>query len=135
MMRVFLDANVLFTAAHNPDGKAAFIIELGAEGYLQLFTSDAAYEEAKRNLEVKFPDCLPLLNKLITQITLFMADRAALYPEGLPEKDSVIFQAAVACQATHFLTGDLRHFGPFMNKPNQTMSIIIQTVSEFIASL
>ena len=134
-MRVFLDANVLFTAAHNPDGKAAFIIELGAEGYLQLFTSDAAYEEAKRNLEVKFPDCLPLLNKPITHITLFMADRAAPYPEGLPEKDSVIFQAAVACQATHFLTGDLRHFGPFMNKPNQIMSIIIQTVSEFIASL
>ena len=29
-MRVFLDANVLFTALHNPNGKAALVIELGA---------------------------------------------------------------------------------------------------------
>jgi len=32
-MRVFLDANVLFTAAHNPRGRAAFVIELGAAGH------------------------------------------------------------------------------------------------------
>ena len=29
-MRVFLDANVLFTAAHNPKGKAVLLITLGA---------------------------------------------------------------------------------------------------------
>ena len=29
-MRLFLDANVLFTDAHNPKGKAALAIELGA---------------------------------------------------------------------------------------------------------
>ena len=29
-MRVFLDANVLFTAAHNPRGKAALVITLGS---------------------------------------------------------------------------------------------------------
>lgn len=28
-MRVFLDANVLFTAAHNPEGKAALLISMG----------------------------------------------------------------------------------------------------------
>lgn len=28
-MRPFLNANVLFTAAHNPNGKAAVTIELG----------------------------------------------------------------------------------------------------------
>jgi hypothetical protein len=29
--RLFLDSNVLFTAAHNPKGKAAFLFELGVE--------------------------------------------------------------------------------------------------------
>lgn len=135
MMRVFLDANVLFTAAHNSEGKAAFIIELGFQGYVSLFTSDVAYEEAKRNLEVKFPHCIPRLKEFITGITFFMADRTAFYPAELPKKDSIIFQAAVACNATHFLTGDFRHFGPFMNRPEFTNSIIIQTASDFLSSL
>jgi uncharacterized protein len=30
--RLFLDANVLFTAAHNPQGKAALLISLGQHG-------------------------------------------------------------------------------------------------------
>jgi len=30
---LFLDANVLFTAAHNPSGKAALVLELGTLGY------------------------------------------------------------------------------------------------------
>jgi len=134
-MRVFLDSNVLFTAAHNPKGKAAFTIELGEAGQYLLFTSDAAYEEAKRNLAVKYPDCLPLLHDFIDRITLFVADLSAPFPAGLPLKDAIIFQAAVACRATHFLTGDLRHFGPFMNQPAATNSIIIQTVSEFLSGL
>ncbi len=58
-MRVFLDANVLFTAAHNSHGKAAFIIELGAAGHFSLFTSDAALMEAERNLAAKYPRSLP----------------------------------------------------------------------------
>ena len=134
-MRVFLDANVLFTAAHNPKGKAAFIIELGAAGHFSLFTSDAARKEAERNLVAKYPDAFPLLVALIDRITLVTADLSAPFPDGLPIKDAVIFQAAVACCATHFLTGDLRHFGPFMNQPDATCSIIVQTVAEFLAAL
>jgi uncharacterized protein len=134
-MRVFLDANVLFTAAHNPKGKAAFIIELGAAGHFSLFTSDAARKEAERNLSAKYPDAFPLLVALIGQITLVTADLFAPFPDGLPIKDAVIFQAAITCSATHFLTGDLRHFGPFMNQPDATCSIIVQTVAEFLTAL
>lgn len=32
MKRLFFDANVLFTAAHNPHGKAALVIEPGIGG-------------------------------------------------------------------------------------------------------
>jgi len=133
--RVFLDANVLFTAAHNPKGKAAFIIEMGEAGQYSLFTSNAAFEEAKRNLAIKYPDSLPLLNDFLDRITSIIADLSAPFPAGLPPKDAIIFQAAVSCRATHFLTGDLRHFGSFMNRPDATNSIIIQTVSEFLSGL
>jgi predicted nucleic acid-binding protein len=134
MMRVFLDAKVLFTAAHNPMGKASLVINSGAEGNYLLFTSDAAIEECKRNLAVKYPG-LARLDDLLRRIKIFIADHCAPFPEGLPQKDAVIFQAAVACQATHFLTGDHRHFGPFMNRPDETNAIVIQTVSDFLAAL
>jgi uncharacterized protein len=134
-MRVFFDANVLFTAAHNPLGKAAFVIELGAAGHFSLFTSDAAREEAERNLAAKYPDSLPLLAALLGRITQVTVDLSAPFPAGLPAKDAVIFQAAGACRAPHFLTGDLNHFGPFMNQPDIACSIIVQTVAEFLDSL
>jgi predicted nucleic acid-binding protein len=134
-MRVFLDANVIFTAAHNPGGKAAFVIELGAAGHFQLFTSDTALAEARRNLDAKYPKSVPFFEELRSRITLMATDLSAPFPDGLPAKDAIIFQAAVTCRATHFLTGDMRHFGPLMNRPEAAYSIIVQTVGEFLASL
>ena len=134
-MRVFLDANLLFTAARNPGGKAAFVIELGAAGHFSIFSSDVASEEAKHNLAAKYPESLPQLMELLNGITLVTADLSADCPETLPAKDAVIFQAALRCRATHLLTGDLRHFGPLMNRPDAAGGIIIQTVAEFLAAL
>jgi predicted nucleic acid-binding protein len=135
MMRVFLDANVLFTAAHNPRGKAAFIIELGKAGRFSLYTSHTALDEAERNLAAKYPEVLPLLKSLILPVVVTASDHSAFFPKGLPPKDAVIFQAAVGCGATHLLTGDLRHFGPFMNRPETTNAILIQTVADFLSAL
>jgi len=134
-MRILLDANVLFTAAHNPDGKAALVIGMGSEGYFPLFTSNVASEEAKRNITVKYPKSLRQLDDLISRITLIAADLSAPFPDTLPQKDAVIFQAAIACRATHLLTGDLRHFGSFMNRPENTYSITVHTVGEFLDSI
>ena len=41
------------------------------------------------------------------------ADRTISLPDemNLPEKDVPVFLAALASQATHFITGDFRHFG------------------------
>jgi predicted nucleic acid-binding protein len=135
MMRVFLDANLLFTAARNPAGKAALVIELGMAGNFSIFSSDVAREEARRNLAAKYPESLPQLAQMLSGITLVTADLSADCPEILPAKDAVIFQAALRCRATHLLTGDLRHFGPLMNRPDAACGIIIQTVAEFLTAL
>ena len=65
-LRVFLDANVLFTAAYIPDGLSAFLIELGAAGRVTLLTSPLAIIEAERNLEAKRPAALPTLRGSLT---------------------------------------------------------------------
>jgi predicted nucleic acid-binding protein len=68
MMRLFLDANILFTAAHNPSGKSALIIKLSADGHWRTLTCRLAVEEARRNIERKYPHCLPALDALISTI-------------------------------------------------------------------
>ena len=94
-MRLFLDANVLFTAAHNPDGKAALVIELGAQGRWQVFSSPCAFEEARRNLQRKFPDSARMLAALGRELRLVDHRPGLESPEGLAEKDRPIFQAAL----------------------------------------
>ena len=134
-MRLFLDANILFTATHNPGGKAALVIEPGGQGHWDLFSSPYAMEEARRNLERKFPHSLDSLNTLQPGIRLVEHRTGLAYPEGLAQKDQPIFQAALACQATHLLTGDLKDFGPFMNQTDNTFGICIQTIAEFLSHL
>ena len=70
--------------------------------------------------------CQPALQKDFSELVL-----ACL----LPPQDAVIFQSAVSCRATHFLTGDLRHFGPIMNQPQKTFFVVVQTVADFLARL
>lgn len=131
-MRLFLDANILFTAAHNPGGKAALVIELGIQGYWELFSSLYAMEEARRNLERKLPQTLDALTSLQRGIRLVKHQEGQSSLDGLAQKDQPIFQAALASRATHLLTGDLKDLGPFMNKPDNTCGICIQTVAEFL---
>ena len=134
-MRLFLDANVLFTAAHNPEGKAALTIELGRQGHWMLATSRYALEEARRNLARKFPDSLEDLKSLLEDVQLVEHRSELWFPAGLAQKDRPIFQAAVAWGATHLLTGDMRDFGRFMANPEATADIVVQSVSAFLDSV
>ncbi|MHB1397696.1 MAG: PIN domain-containing protein [Trichloromonadaceae bacterium] len=135
MRRLFFDANVLFTAAHNPDGKAAFLLELGGEGHWRCLTSALAIEEARRNLARKYPDSLARFNALSACLEMVPDQPAEVCPLALVEKDRPIFAAALKASATHLLTGDHRHFGAWMNRPGDSGGILVQTVSEFFASL
>lgn len=135
MKRVFLDANVLFTAAHNPLGKAALVIALGVKGKWEVVSSGYAVEEARRNIAVKFPQSQSRLQDLIDSISIVASGSGADCPVKLPEKDRPVMEAAIRTQATHLLTGDFKDFGTFMNKPRQTAGIVIQTVADFLSSL
>jgi predicted nucleic acid-binding protein len=134
LIRLFLDANVLFTAAHNPSGKAALIIDLRAEGNWEIVSSSYAIEEARRNISIKFPDYLERFETLISAISVVPLKSGLNCPVPLPEKDRPILEAAIHCKATHLLTGDIKDFGPFMNHPKLTDGVVIQTVSEFFGS-
>lgn len=109
MDRVFLDANVLFSAAYRSDSG---LRELWSREDVSLVTSAYAAEEARRNLDQ--PQQRADLEQLLTRVSVVMStppDRPIPDGEPLPDKDRPILLAAVDLGATHLLTGDLRHFG------------------------
>jgi predicted nucleic acid-binding protein len=134
-MRLFLDANILFTAAHNPTGKAALVIELGQAGLWQCVTSAYAVEEARRNLARKFPAGLERLDGWIGDLKLAPADSQLACPPPLPEKDCPIYRAAHACRADVLLTGDVRDFGFLMEDRAQADGMRVETVARFLDGL
>lgn len=75
------------------------------------------------------------LAHLIQAITICPTNHAAPFPAALVTNDAAIFQAAATCQATHLLTGDMKHFGHLMNKPVETFGITVQSVADFLNSL
>lgn len=114
-MRLFLDANVLFSATHNPEGNARALFRLEARGDMTLVASSYAVEEAVRNITLKFPACAAELASLLERLVLAPEPSSTLVSEaaaaGLPEKDAPILAAAIAAHADILVTGDRKHFG------------------------
>lgn len=134
-MRAFLDANVLFTAAYNPEGGAHALLRAKIPG-CAFITCTLAVEEARRNLDAKGPErSLQRLDGLLKDLEVFGTLTSGTCPFPLPAKDRPIYESAKALGATHLLTGDLKDFGPYMNCPTRTEGILIQTVRDFLEAL
>jgi predicted nucleic acid-binding protein len=131
--RVFLDANILFSAARFEGSRfTAFILE-SRQLSLRCFYSAQVLEETVRNLKKKHPPGLKSLGALLACMEMVPALPARSCPIALPAKDQHVFLAALACKADVLITGDIKDFGPFMNKPKQSAGVLIQTFAQFIA--
>lgn len=133
-MRLFLDANVLFTAAHNPQGLSRLLFDLARHRVVSLLSSELAVTEARANLRLKTPDRAASLEPLLPLLQIVTAPVISPPIPALPADDQLILRAAIAGRATHLLTGDKRHFGPYFDKPEQTGGVIVQTVRQFLAA-
>src|SRR6266566_802528 len=127
MLRVFLDANVLFSAAYR---EGAGLQALWKQSDVQLLTSGYAVEEARRNLETT--DRRSRLQDLLVAVRIGSEAPQVPLPTGvrLPQNDEPILRAAIAAGATHLLTGDLRDFGHLMGR--RVGGLLIQTPGEFL---
>ena len=106
MTRVFLDANVLFSAAWRAENGLLRFWKLP----LALVSSPYAVTEAERNLSRKRPEALVRLSSLLEPVEIVGA-LAPVDPGGLPAKDVPILAAAVAGGCKVLLTGDVADFG------------------------
>ena len=121
MVRAFLDANVLFSAAYRPD---AGIRRLWRIAGVRLLTSAYAAEEARRNLDnaEQRTDLEALLASL--EIVGMPADRRIPAARKLPDKDRPILLAAIEGRATHLLSGGVEHFGAYYGRTIEGVLIL-----------
>ncbi len=119
-MRVFLDANILFSAAYREAGSVRAFFPLAAAGACTLVSSAHAVEEARRNLAVKHPHRLGDLEHLLASVELSPRPSEPLvaWAEslGLPPKDAPILAAAVQARCHVLATGDRTHFGALFGR-------------------
>jgi len=120
MDRLFLDANILFSAAYR--AKAGLLVFWKLKSVV-LCSSRYAAEEARINLDEEAQR--RRLDELSRGLVLFDAiPRKLSYGVSLPEKDVPIFLAALAARATHLITGDLRDFGRYFGKTIEGVRVI-----------
>lgn len=126
MDKIFLDANVLFSAAYRAQ---TGLHQLWQMEDVELITSEYAAEEARRNL---FGETsrkrLRFLLQSVQVLTLFPQATSPLEIE-LPEKDRPIILASIRAGATHLLTGDKQHFGAYFGR--RIHGVLILPPSEY----
>jgi predicted nucleic acid-binding protein len=117
-MRIFLDANVLFSAAKS-DGAVRRLLATLVEAGHECWVDGYVVEEARRNLVAKAPAGAPILDTLLARIHLAAAHPhpAALEATlAIPEKDRPVLAAAMRLECEALGTGDRTHFGAFYGK-------------------
>ncbi len=121
MTRVFLDANVLFSAAWRAGSGMTRLWETAS---LHLVTSPYAIDEAERNLTRKRPEAIPRLQGLAHRVEITSALCSLDGGHGLPPKDVPILAAAVASHCQVLLTGDIADFGHLIGRTLQGVRIL-----------
>jgi uncharacterized protein len=118
---IFLDANVIFSAAYRPANELRRLWSLPG---LTLLNSLYAVSEVERNLPPTRHDDFQFLLKAITLVPADTEDHPLPPTLVLPVKDVPIFRAAAAAGATHLLTGDKQHFGAYFDQRFEGVLIV-----------
>jgi hypothetical protein len=117
-MRIFLAANVLFSAAKSDGAVRRFLtllIDAGHECCADAYVA----EQARRNLSAKALEGLEVLEGFLARIHVAVA-----HPDpgtvdavlAVPEKDRPVLAAAIRLECDALVTGDRTHFGAFYGK-------------------
>jgi predicted nucleic acid-binding protein len=120
MHRLFLDANILFSAAYQHNAR---MVALWKFQDVVLCSSRYALAECMNNLAEEHQR--ERLEALSASLGYFDAKNYVL-PKGivLPEKDVPILSAAIEARANYLLTGDFTHFGPYFGKKIENVTIV-----------
>ena len=131
-MRVFLDANVLFSASNAGSNIAGLVDWLLAEA--TAVTSDLARQEARRNLAMQRADWLAAFERLMQRVEEVPSVLFDL-PVRLDEKDRPLLCAAIRARCAHFATGDRRDSGHLFGKTGEQVRVVdLRSLAKLLAA-
>lgn len=124
VLRVFLDATILFSAAKSDGPIHALVVRLLDAGH-ECWVDGYVIDEARRNISAKAPARLQSLETLVAKVHIAATSPATLGAglAGLPEKDRPVVAAAAALSCEILVTGDRTHFGKFYGRLVQGVRI------------
>jgi predicted nucleic acid-binding protein len=127
-MRIFLDANVLYSAAHGAASPLRVFFRLAGAGICELLASPYALDEVRRNIARKQPSKSADLEQPIVQITVCREAGAEAVrwarTTGLPGKDAPILAAAAEAKADIHVTGDRADFGSLYERSFRRVEVL-----------
>jgi len=128
MDKLFLDANVLFSAAYR---EQTGLLKFWSLADVVLTSSSYAREEAERNLSKS--EQRKRLDSLMKQVKVHSEYDETLIPHGikLRDKDRPILAAAIGIHADYLITGDVHDFGCFFG--TKISNVMILPPSEYLA--
>ncbi|MDP2668780.1 MAG: putative toxin-antitoxin system toxin component, PIN family [bacterium] len=112
--KVFLDANVWFSAAHSQRGGSFFIMRLARAGLLAVCANQHVLDEAERNLLFKSYDSLTFYYSLLTEIRPTIVSSKVSpefekkYGKFVPAGDLPVLSGAMDSKAEYLITLDRR---------------------------
>jgi len=111
-MRVFLDANILFSSAKSA-GPVRQLLELVLGAGHECWVDGFVLAEARRNLAAKAPAGLDALESMLLRLHLAETQGGAELQSDLPlpEKDRPVLAAAIHHGCDALVTEDRQHFG------------------------
>ena len=122
MDRVFLDTNVLFSAAYRKDTPLRALFSLPK---IVLVTSGYALEEATRNLPSAQQHIeLERLCESVEVVSIVPPQGDVPILEEIRSSDRPILWAAISVRATHLLSGDFKAFGRFYGQTVEGVAIM-----------
>jgi len=120
-MKVFLDANILFSGSVSGSKIAKLIKVIQKHG--ECITNSYAVEEARRNVKLKKFVSIEELELLLKDIGV--SNKLLLkVPVELKSKDVPILGGAISQKCTHLLTGDKKDFGFLYGKQVENVLIV-----------
>ena len=125
-MRVFLDANILSSAAKSDGAIRLLLRNLGTSGH-QLVADAYVWEEARRNISIRDPSALEELEKISATVKIdavYNISEAAVAKLPVVDKDKPVLASAIKQNCNVLLTGDRTHFGKLYDTTVEGVAII-----------
>lgn len=114
MIRIFLDASAIFSAAHSGTGASRELFVLANQGQIELVTNAFVIDEIERNLAQKQPDAIivfrALLRSNLATVYKYPAKEDVLLAASYTAiKDAPVVAGAISSRSHYLATFDRKH--------------------------